>query len=83
MAQDKRILNAITVVINECLEILGAPQLDQRQRSILICILSGMARKSGPMQIPFNRRLVDVMRMQDENAKRRTLLSLLGMADLR
>jgi hypothetical protein len=79
MAQDRRILNAIMVVVNECLGILETPQLDQRQRAVLICILSGMAHKSGPLQKPFNRRLVDVMRMQDENAKRKTLLSLLGL----
>jgi hypothetical protein len=79
MAQDRRILNAIMVVVNECLCILGVPQLDQRQRAILICILSGMVRKSGPLQKPFNRRLVDAMRMRDEAAKRRTLASLLGL----
>jgi hypothetical protein len=81
MAQDRRILNAIMVVVNECLCILGVPKLDQRQRAILVGILSGMARKSRPLQKPFFRRLVNVMRMQDESARRRTLASLLGIME--
>ncbi len=74
-----RVLNAILVIVNECCGILGIPQLDKRQRAILICILAGMARKAGPLQMPFNRRLIGVMRMDAGDDQRRALCAVLGM----
>lgn len=74
-----RVLSAIMIVVNECMGILGIPQLDKRQQTILVCILAGMARKSGPMQMPFNRRLVNVMRMQAGDEQKSALRSVLGM----
>ncbi len=80
MARDdgSRIVTAILVVVNECLGILGIQQLDRKQQEILACILTGMARRHRPMQTPFNRRLVDVMRMQPGDEQRRALCAVLG-----
>jgi len=79
MADNERIVTAIIVVINECMGILGCKTLDRKQRAVLGRVLAGMARKTAPMQKPFNRQLVDAMRIQDEAARRRSLASLLGV----
>lgn len=79
MPQEKRVLTAILVIVNECMGILGAPQLDKRQQAILVCILAGMARKPKPLQIPFNKRLIGVMRMESGAGQRSALCAVLGM----
>ena len=80
MARDSRqVLNAIMIVVNECMGILGIPQLDKRQRALLICVLSGMARHAGPMQTPFNVRLVNALRTEPGNKQRQALCDVLGM----
>jgi hypothetical protein len=80
MARDnRRILNAIMVIVNECLGILGEPQLDLRQRAVLIRILSGMARKTAPLETPFNRRLLNVVKMNPGVEQKHELARLLGL----
>lgn len=80
MARDnQRILKAILVVVNECLGILGEPQLDLHQRAVLIRILSGMARKPAPLETPFNRRLMSVVKMDPGIDQKQELARLLGL----
>lgn len=74
-----QVLNAIMVVVNECLRALDIPQLDRRQRALLICILAGMARHAGPLQTPFNMRLVRALRMEAGAERQRALRAVLGL----
>ncbi len=80
MARDSReTLKAILIVVNECLGVLGLPRLNDKQCGVLIAILCGMARKPTPLQKPFNRRLLDVLKIQPGDARRRELARLLGV----
>lgn len=80
MARDSHaVLHAILVVINECLGILGMPRLNDKQRSVLIGVLCGMARKSAPLQTPFNHRLLGVIKMKPGIEQQRELARLLGL----
>ena len=78
-SNNRQVLNAILIVVNECLGILDIPQLDKRQRAILICILAGMARKHGPLQMPFNRMLINALRMESGAEQQRALYAVLGL----
>ena len=81
MARDSHaVLRAILVVVNECLGILGMQRLNDKQRAVLIGVLCGMARKPGPLQKPFNRRLLGVIKMEPGVEQKRELEHLLGLA---
>lgn len=78
----QEVLKSILIVVNECLGVLGMPRLNDTQCGVLIAILCGMARKPAPLQKPFNRRLLDVLKIHPDDARRRELARLLELETL-